>query len=327
MKATNKCPACEEKGFDAYSAQIAPFLAKKIWDKDPFGVELMHCKNCGLAFYNPRLEEDEVQTYYENYRGEEYQKLRNQFEPFYTKEFNEQFNENSPEIPGRKENLYNLLNEYTNINNIKSVLDYGGDKGQFIIDQLNNANKYVFEISNSEPIQGVKKIDNYEDCKKQNFDMIMCAHVLEHTSYPLQTVKEIKELAKENTIIYFEVPLENPFYYNSWLMKIISKIPLIGPFIFNFKEIFKKRKVLSINKHTSSINAESIKTLIASIPLYIKRILAFRKFFMHEHVNYFSPKSMEKMLINNGFKNISVKVAQVDCGWTTHSLICCLAQN
>jgi hypothetical protein len=325
VKKVNECIICGENFFNNYDAAIAPFLAERIWNKKPFNIKLVLCKNCGFTFYNPRLEENEVNTYYENYRSDSYQEQRYKYEPFFTKELNEQIGGDVEKI-SRKENLFKLLSKYVDISSIKNVLDYGGDKGQFIIDQLAHTNRYVFDISKIDPLDDIIKINSYEECKNHQYDLITCAHVLEHVSYPIEIIKSIKDLADKNTVVYLEIPLENPFYYNNVLMNLLGKMPFIGPLMFNIKEIFKKRNVLSINKHTNSFSKNSLKTLVTSMPLYLKRIMAFRKFFMHEHVNYFTPQSLENMLISNGFKDIRIEVVTLNCGWANVQLICCLAR-
>jgi len=69
-------------------ALVAPFLARRIWNRAPFCVDLVRCEACGFVFYNPRLDEDELRRLYSGYRLEEYQQMRYASEPWYTKKFN-----------------------------------------------------------------------------------------------------------------------------------------------------------------------------------------------------------------------------------------------
>ena len=47
---------------------------------------------------------------------------------------------------------------------------------------------------------------------------------------------------------------------------------------------------------------------------------------MNEHINFFTPKSLEKILELNGFDNISTEIKEIDCGWINYKARCCLAK-
>jgi hypothetical protein len=46
--------------------------------------------------------------------------------------------------------------------------------------------------------------------ENKQFDFVMLTHVLEHCSEPLKVVEELKQLANDRTVYYFEVPYERP---------------------------------------------------------------------------------------------------------------------
>ncbi len=70
------CVICEGAIIQLKRALVAPFLAKRIWNRTPFCVSLVKCETCGFMFYNPRLDDDELRRLYGSYRSEEYQKMR-----------------------------------------------------------------------------------------------------------------------------------------------------------------------------------------------------------------------------------------------------------
>ena len=178
MEKVNECILCSSKRLKKHKAIIASFIAERIWNKKSFGIELTLCEDCSFAFFNPRLGDDEIQALYNNYRDENYQQQRYKHEPFYTKEINELIRNNDVEIINRKKNLFKFLSDYTNTANIKSVLDFGGDQGQAIIDEFSHIDRYVFDISGADPINSnIIKINNYSECKKNSYDFIMCCHV------------------------------------------------------------------------------------------------------------------------------------------------------
>ena len=57
---------------------MAPFIKDRVGAEDML-FNLVHCKNCGAAFYDYRYSQNEVNKIYTNYRGEEYQKNRQKF--------------------------------------------------------------------------------------------------------------------------------------------------------------------------------------------------------------------------------------------------------
>src|ERR1700751_1257424 len=83
-----RCVLCEGEIKHVRRAFVAPFLAKRIWNRTPFCVDLVQCKTCDFMFYNPRLEADEENRLYAGYRTPEYQQMRHASEPWYTVRLN-----------------------------------------------------------------------------------------------------------------------------------------------------------------------------------------------------------------------------------------------
>ena len=328
MKKVDECVACASKQIINFKAFISPFIAERIWGNNISDINLSWCKNCDFAFYNPRLEENEARVLYKNYRDKDYQQQRYKHEPYYTSKINDLIGNNETEIANRKANLFRILNKNIDISEIKNILDFGGDKGQFIIDEADDANKFVFEISGVEPLDNIIKINNYNECKKHSYDLIMCCHVLEHVPYPSEIVQNIKELSNKNTVLYIEVPLEFPFVYDnlSRFKKIIRSISFLNPFLPNQEEAFNKGKALLIDNQDDLKNSGYINKIFYDIPKYINKILSLSRFYMNEHINFFTPKSLEKILELNGFDNISTEIKEIDCGWINYKARCCLAK-
>src|SRR5260370_10972194 len=88
MTDVSQCVICESDIRRLKCALVAPFLAKRIWNRAPFCVDLVQCNTCGFMFYNPRLEDADLRRLYAHYRLEEYQQMRHASEPWYTTKFN-----------------------------------------------------------------------------------------------------------------------------------------------------------------------------------------------------------------------------------------------
>jgi hypothetical protein len=88
---------------------------------------------------------------------------------------------------------------------IETVLDVGGDKGQYIPNFESRTKRYVVDPSNRELAHGVKRLNSLEDIEK--CDLILYSHVLEHVSFPLQ---EVVNLLRKCKALYIEVPFGKP---------------------------------------------------------------------------------------------------------------------
>ena len=71
----------------------------------------------------------------------------------------------------------------------------------------NNAEIYIYDISDENTIEGTRKI-TFKEIYKKSFDLIICSHVLEHVPYPLKILKNIYKAMNENTFLYLEMPFE-----------------------------------------------------------------------------------------------------------------------
>jgi hypothetical protein len=139
---------------------------------------------------------------YTSYRGDNYLRIRNKWEPWYTKDFNETHDHQSY-INSRKKYLEIFL-----LNNLESypntLVDYGGDKGQYV-PNLNQKKSYVLDVSEYDSLPGIEKISNLSEIEKP--DLVILSHVLEHVSHPMGMLEDLLEHSK---VLYIEVPFGCP---------------------------------------------------------------------------------------------------------------------
>lgn len=288
MKIANQCVICENDNFISRNAIVVPFLADRIFKRNSFITSLIHCKNCDFQFYAIRLEDKELVLLYDNYRDDRYIEQRNKYEPWYTHRLNNRLFSNPTLMKNRRDSVIEQANSYDSdsFQKINTVLDFGGDKGQLLDGIFNKCEKYVFEISNVDLLPGIKKAVYPSPI---TFDFIICANVFEHVSYPVETLKIISEMAHDNTILYLEVPYEKPYSSITLIKRIIQQLMLL---------FFRPRVFIST---------------------FGRGMLTH----MHEHVNYFSRKSLSILLENAGYKNISINVRTI----YNAKFFCCLAKK
>lgn len=173
--------------------------------------DVVHCPNCDFYYASYRPTDDEGNRLYKNYRDDFYQKQRQKYEPAYTPEFNRMLYASADNINWRKGRVASFLKDVLDIGGVRYLLDFGGDKGQFIPDVFSGAEKVcVYEISGTYVEKGVELITDYDELHNYSWDLIMCCQVLEHLSDVKSYFGNLLALMNDNTFLYIDVPLEKP---------------------------------------------------------------------------------------------------------------------
>jgi len=280
----DSCPCCGSRQLKKWPAIVAPFIAHYACGIDPQPCNLCECRSCTFRFFDSRLTDSEIARLYAGYRGSKYFEARHRDEYWYSASVNAAIGNDADEIVARKQNLSRLLEERSS--SIRSVLDYGGDRGQFIPDNLGEE-RYVFEISDAEPVDGVCRIESVDG---RQFDFVMLAHVLEHCSEPSIIAGELKKLANTKTIFYFEVPYERP----SLLLAQHGRL---------------QRAYLDALLRSSSLLAiVDLYSTVCRVKLNCIPPLGLQK--CSEHLNFFNEKSLRALLERSGYELLDCGTAQ-----------------
>jgi len=258
MIEASRCVLCEGEIKQIQRALVAPFLATRIWNRAPFCVNLVQCETCDFMFYNPRLEPSEEQRLYAGYRDSEYQRMRHASEPWYTVRVNASLASVSS-YKRRQQALRAVLRSHAGDRHIRSVLDYGGDRGDLVCGLVEDATAFVYDISGIEPAAGVISTTDPAGCKP---DLIISSNVLEHVGSPRNVVSEMCAAAPPNSMLFIEVPRESPFAKK----RIFRRIAQVGLMVLVRPALIR-----------SVIRPESL-------------------FMMHEHINYFSERSLTALI-------------------------------
>ncbi len=248
---------------------VTPFLAQRIWQRKPFPVMLSDCSVCGFQFFNPRLEPAEEASLYGGYRTPEYQKMRQSYEPWYTEKLN--LSLASPEAwRHRIQLLHRLFHERLALDGriFGNVLDFGGDRGELIAELVPASCRFVYEISGVPPVAGVESLHSIEECRRYRFDLIVTSNVLEHVGSPRDLIAQLASIATPETLVFHEVPYES---VSDWSTRL-KRLAQAG-------------------------------LLAVARPGVAARVLGPGMFnLMHEHVNYFSPRSLDRLMEVSGFR-------------------------
>lgn len=289
------CPCCGSKELRRWPAIVSPFIANYACQTRPCAADLCECRHCTFRFFNSRLTKTEVERLYAGYRGDGYFKARHRYEPWYSREVNDGIGSDPVEIASRKEHLAKLVG--ARAPSFTTVLDYGGDRGQFIPDGL-GVERYVYEISDVQPVDGVVRLSSVEG---RQFDFVMLAHVLEHCSEPRDVVRSLKSHGHRQTIFYFEVPYERPSLQSAGegtgQRRYLNALLRLGPLV----------QAVDLYSTFFRIKFDRIP------PLGLQKC--------SEHLNFFNKPSLEALLKSEGLELLDSGVAPYSTGKAGHRTV------
>jgi SAM-dependent methyltransferase len=262
-------------------------LAHYAVGRPPFLCKLLECSACSFRFFDVRLDPDEVARLYSGYRGERYFAERHRWEFWYSRKVNDGIGGDPEEIETRVSTLEKLFHPHVNNATVKTVLDYGGDRGQFIPKSL-GTEKFVFELSDAVPEPGVNRIGSEQELNGMRFDFIMALGVLEHCSEPANVLEQLRSCLNPGSLLCIGVP------YERYGVGFAGK----GRLYCNYLHALLNLPVALI--------AMDFYSAAARIKLNFIPPLGLVK--CHEHLNFFNNNSMTALLERIGFEIVDSKI-------------------
>ncbi len=300
------CIICGSKNIKKYNAEFMPFLKERMFHFQDDETDMIYCPECNFYYSSNRPDDEKMDRFYTGYRDETYQKQREKYEPFYTKEFNHDLGFSKDSLEFRKKILSDIIQKYVPQDSISNILDYGGDSGQYIPDIFNSKHRYVYEISDVNPIEGVTRIDNFEDLKDINWDLIMCCHVLEHVSDPKKILDQIFTSLPVNGYLYIEVPYEDyvdPFINTNAVIPIHEHINLFR--CETFSKIFEDCHFEILDIQTVNVPSVDGQVFGKHIQCLVKKVVPTE---MSILINKNSELKLEKQKLNIEISKLERKI-------------------
>ena len=166
-------------------------------------VEMQICLDCSFVGTKHAFSDDALGRLYSDYRSATYNEERISYEPTYAA-LAKDVGVKDQEIQTRVGGLTAWLADKIDRENDFSMLDFGGSDGRFL--PRLQGRKYVFEISDISPVEGIVRIPNEADLATYSY--VQIAHVLEHVPEPLVLLKRVSSFVKPSGYLYIEVPQE-----------------------------------------------------------------------------------------------------------------------
>jgi SAM-dependent methyltransferase len=287
MYTVEACPCCQSKESRGRWAIVAPFLAHYAVERPPFLCKLLECSVCSFRFFDARLTPDEVTRLYSGYRGGRYFAERHSWEFWYSREVNDGIGGDPQEIATRVAALEKLCLPHVDNATVKTVLDYGGDRGQFIPKSL-GTEKFVFELSDAEPEPGIHRIGSEEELNSRKFDFIMALGVLEHCSEPADVLEQLRSCLNPGSLLCIGVP------YERYGIGFAGRGNLYRSYL---------NALLHLPAALVAVDFYS-----AAARIRLNHIPPFGLLKCHEHLNFFDIKSMTALLTRTGFEVVESKI-------------------
>jgi len=242
------CLICGAENLPRASASLAPFIRERC-RMDGAGPDLhrLYCPECQFSFFDHRFSQEEVAALYLDYRGAEYNALRERHEPGWGAVAGDHADRANGSHGARILGLAGLMADW-GVSPSK-VLDYGGETDVWLArGAFPQAQVRGYDISDGSP-----------EPEAHGFDLVLCAHVLEHVSFPVPFVQGLSGLLGPGGLLYLEIPFEDP----GLEANLIPGHPLNR-----------------MHEHVSFFSARSLERLVAFCGLVPVRIRNFRTPFL-----------------------------------------------
>jgi hypothetical protein len=276
------CPICSVPSAVIAHGLIAPFI-DDLTDSHSDGTKLVRCDACDLVFYANEFSDKQLSAIYAEYRGEEYVKVRRRWEPWYRESINTAFDPGSEAVLERVEFMSAILN-HANVPEFRIAIDFGGDGGQFFPATC-VGNRFVVDVSNKPLLPGIERVTDVSALPNAP-DLVLICHLLEHLNNPKQLLQEVRNTISGDGVLYVEVPLDRPRLHK-WHSRL--------QYLSYLRALRKSRIALT----TSDLATGIMRQMGRRVP----RLGLVKQ---SEHINYFSPSSLIKLIEETGFDVVHV---------------------
>jgi len=301
----DRCPCCLERMEETCPALVAPFIAERALGRPPVPCSLITCPACGFRCFDGRFDEGEMERLYHGYRGEAYYRTRHGWEPWYTRKVNDGLSDDPGELLSRKKSAFSLISRFLEGASPARILDYGGDRGQFIPDEL-GGERCVYEISGRAPLPGIQAVESLAGLEG-SFDLVMICQVLEHLPDLSEQLDILHRVMGDEGVLYVEVPLERP------------DLRRAGSWPWN------RRGLGWLAGHPWLLRCVDLYSTFFRVRRNVIPPWGFLK--ASEHINFFTAASLEALLRRKGLRVLACEEFKVQGAYADATALGCVARK
>lgn len=281
------CPICRAPGSVQAFGRIAPFILQlRGAEKDtPSDTTLCCCGACDLTYFSHRFDDETLAAMYSGYRNKQYLSIRRRWEPWYSRNVNSATEPGSDAVVNRVAFMTEIVGSHIPINDLRNIIDYGGDEGQFFPPSYSGP-KFVIEVSGKALVEGVQAAPCLEELPSKPH-LVIAAHILEHLVEPTQLVERVRAAIANDGLFYVEVPLDRP---------------IVRP--WHGGSPYRRYLGWVSTTRGSWIAADFASGIFRNFGRRVPRFGAVKQ---SEHINYFSTQSLRALLTVGGFRVISTQ--------------------
>ena len=220
------CPCCGHDSVIVGSVTLCAFVAERMTNTvqlDDWLTEAQQCEACGFLNTRMRFTDEQMQRYYHDYMLIQPKDGRQIGDYVFHRRRNEgadwfglvELYNHPGWFAARKQAVFDTMKLVPDfqISEMKTVVDYGGDLGQYMPDEFKDADRYVVEVEPRKLVDGVKQISSPDQAAPA--DLLICCHTLEHVSWPRELLADMKRYVKPGGLLYLEVPNEDGYVINN----------------------------------------------------------------------------------------------------------------
>lgn len=223
MALADSCICCGGQDLWSAPAVLMPFVADRALGQKPVEISAdwglrdlragtahtlchsLQCPSCGVLFLDYRFTPGQMSSLYHDYRGADYTRQRDEYEPGYAATVALDYRERHPYIAQVEQWL---LTHFSDLPRQPRILDWGGGDGSNT-PFLGHALVHVHDIAGTTLVAGAEPANvSTKATDAGGYDLLVCMQVLEHVADPLTVLQELLPFMQEKTLLYLEVPYE-----------------------------------------------------------------------------------------------------------------------
>ncbi|HEY1099821.1 MAG TPA: methyltransferase domain-containing protein [Myxococcota bacterium] len=201
-----------------------------------------------------------------------------------------------------------MLREVVDVDGIDAIVDFGGDRGQFIPRSF-GARRFVYEVSDAEPVDGVTRIVTPG---AERFDLVMHTNVLEHDTAPRAAFSRFtNDWVAPGALLYLEVPYEQ---YD------LAFVPTSGPMRVAYEHWLR-----TVCRLPALYKLVDFYSTAARIKLGVVPPGGFFK--KHEHINFFTADAVRALVDSGGYDILRCETHEEHTSSVFEKMVVCIARR